>query len=54
MDFQPETEPGSPPMFASTGHRNLNEMSIPELVSVLRADLDRVEGVLVARDSKHS
>ena len=53
MDFQPETEPGSPPMFASTGHRNLNEMSIPELVSVLRADLDRVEGVLVARDSKH-
>ena len=52
MDLQPKTEPGSSPIFASSSHRNLKEMSISELFSVLRADFDRVEGVLVARDSK--
>ncbi|KAJ1410782.1 DNA ligase 1-like [Sesbania bispinosa] len=57
MDLTPKTEPGSPPIFASGGNRNLKDMSIPELVSVLRAalrmdDYDRVEKVLMSREGR--
>lgn len=60
MDLRPKTEPGSRPMLASgdqSGQRNLKNMSISELVSVLRAaflmdDFDRVEEVLVAREAR--
>ena len=52
MDLQPKTEPGSPPIIAPSSHRNLKEMNISELFSVLRADFDRAEEVLVARDAK--
>ncbi|KAK2378081.1 hypothetical protein QL285_078676 [Trifolium repens] len=50
MEHQPKTEPG----FDSTGQRNLEAMSIQELVSVLRTaflteDFDEVEDVLVSR-----
>jgi membrane-associated HD superfamily phosphohydrolase len=50
MEHQPKTEPG----FGSSDHRNLEDMNIHELVSVLRTafkteDFDRVEEVLVSR-----
>ncbi|XP_045832237.1 uncharacterized protein LOC123923588 [Trifolium pratense] len=50
MEHQPKTEPG----LCSTDQRNLEAMSIQELVSVLRTaflteDYDRVEDVLVIR-----
>ncbi|KAK2378093.1 hypothetical protein QL285_078686 [Trifolium repens] len=50
MEHQPKTEPG----FGSSDHRNLEDMNIQELVSVLRTafmaeDFDRVEEVLVSR-----
>jgi len=50
MEHQPKTEPG----LGSNDHRNLEDMSIQELVSVLRIafrteQFDRVEEVLVSR-----
>ena len=56
MALQPKTEPRSPPIFPSSGHKNLKQMSISELVQVLRVawqieDFDRVEEVLVAREA---
>ncbi|XP_058742851.1 uncharacterized protein LOC131615711 [Vicia villosa] len=50
---QPKTEPG----LGLTDHKNLDDMSIRELVSVLRIaylteDFDRVEEVLVSRDKR--
>ncbi|RHN57974.1 hypothetical protein MtrunA17_Chr5g0446171 [Medicago truncatula] len=53
MEHQPKTEPG----LSSSDHRNLEDMSIHELVSVLRTsflteDFDNVEEVLVTRDKK--
>jgi hypothetical protein len=53
MEHQPKTEPG----LGSTDQRNLEAMSIQELVSVLRTaflteDFDEVEDVLVSRYSQ--
>jgi hypothetical protein len=53
MDHQPKNEPG----LGSADQRNLEAMSIQELVSVLRTaflteDFDEVEEVLVSRYSK--
>ncbi|KAL4380245.1 hypothetical protein AHAS_Ahas04G0014200 [Arachis hypogaea] len=53
MDLHPETATTSSPTFASIGRRSLKDMSISELISVLRADFDTVEEVLLARDAKH-
>ncbi|CAJ1971492.1 unnamed protein product [Sphenostylis stenocarpa] len=58
MAFQPKTEPGSPLRSFSTTHKkNYSEMSISELVSVLRVayqmkDFDKVEEELVNREVK--
>ncbi|XP_057441027.1 uncharacterized protein LOC130733009 [Lotus japonicus] len=59
MDQVPKSEPGSssPPAFASTSSRNLKDMTISELVTVLRAayqteDFDVVEEVLESRYAK--
>ncbi|KAK7276939.1 hypothetical protein RIF29_18088 [Crotalaria pallida] len=54
MSLQSEIKPGSPPILVST---NLDEMSVSELVSLLRNaflsdEFDGVEKVLVARDAK--
>ncbi|KAK7299946.1 hypothetical protein RJT34_10777 [Clitoria ternatea] len=56
MAFQPKTEPGSPPGLHSTTHINFKDLSISELVSVLRSsyevdEFDRVEQELVTRDA---
>ncbi|XP_016196932.1 uncharacterized protein LOC107638262 isoform X1 [Arachis ipaensis] len=54
MDLQPKTEPGSPPIPASSSnHGSLNELSTSELFSGLRTNCDKVEEVLLARDAKH-
>ncbi|QHO05697.1 uncharacterized protein LOC107638263 isoform X2 [Arachis ipaensis] len=54
MGLQPKTEPGSPPILASSSnHGSLNEMSISELFSGLRTNCDKAEEVLLARDAKH-
>ncbi|XP_057439797.1 uncharacterized protein LOC130731505 [Lotus japonicus] len=65
MDRVPKTEPGSspfipgssPPVFASTSPRNLRDMSVSELVAVLRPafraeDYDKVEEVLESKYEK--
>ncbi|KAL9316730.1 hypothetical protein ACSQ67_017731 [Phaseolus vulgaris] len=58
MAFQPETEPGSSPRsISTTNKRSYDEMSISELVSVLRVafqmkDFDEVEEELVNRKAK--
>ncbi|KAL2333134.1 hypothetical protein Fmac_014347 [Flemingia macrophylla] len=57
MAFQLKTEPGSPPDFTFTTHRNYQEISISGLVSELRfayevEHYDRVEVELVKRDTK--
>ncbi|KAL9316731.1 hypothetical protein ACSQ67_017732 [Phaseolus vulgaris] len=58
MAFQPETEPGSSPRSISTANkRTYDEMSISELVSVLRVafqmkDFDEVEEEFVNREAK--
>ncbi|KAK7299947.1 hypothetical protein RJT34_10778 [Clitoria ternatea] len=57
MAQEPHTEPGSQPVFPSTTtRRNLKDMGISELVSILRTsyhmdDFDRVEDELVTRDA---
>jgi len=59
MAFQPETEPGSSPKsISTTNKKTYDEMSISELVSVLRVafqmkDFDKVEEELVNREAKH-
>ncbi|KAL2333133.1 hypothetical protein Fmac_014346 [Flemingia macrophylla] len=57
MAFQLKTEPGSPPDFTSTTHRNYQEIRISGLISELRSayeveHYDRVEVELVKRDTK--
>ncbi|KAL5126264.1 ABC transporter C family member 3 [Glycine soja] len=57
MAFQLKPEPGSPPMSTSTTQKNYKEMSISQLVSVLRVsfqteDFDKVEEELANRDAK--
>ncbi|KAK7371935.1 hypothetical protein VNO80_05302 [Phaseolus coccineus] len=58
MAFQPKAEPGSSPRSISTfNKKSYNEMSISELVSVLRVafqmkDFDEVEEELVNREAK--
>lgn len=57
MALQLKAELGSPPMFASTTHKNYKEMSISQLVSVLRVafqtnDFHKVEEDLVNMDTK--
>ncbi|KAL9316728.1 hypothetical protein ACSQ67_017729 [Phaseolus vulgaris] len=58
MAFQPETEPGSSPRsISTTNKKSYDEMSISELVSVLRVafqmkDFDEVEEELVNREAK--
>jgi len=54
MELQPKTEPG----FGSNDHMNMENMSIHDLVSVLRTaylteQYDSVEEILVSRDKKH-
>ncbi|KAI5432811.1 hypothetical protein KIW84_020210 [Lathyrus oleraceus] len=55
--FRVRMEPKIEPGFGSTDHRNLEDMSIQDLVSVLRTafltqDFDNVEDVLVNRDKR--
>ncbi|KAK7276938.1 hypothetical protein RIF29_18087 [Crotalaria pallida] len=60
MDMQPKTEHGSPqPVFTSSfsNHANLDDMSVPQLVSRMRTasrrdEFDSLEKVLVAKDAK--
>ncbi|KAK7276937.1 hypothetical protein RIF29_18086 [Crotalaria pallida] len=59
MALQPKTEPGSPPSLtlSSTNHKRLDDMSVSEIVSILRSaflveQFDSVEKVLIARDAE--